>query len=100
MQKKDAKKPHCNTPLRETGGKRSNGCEHEDVDMGEEMGSIMDSFSPNENVVSGEKYEHVTYKAHMTPPLHKELPKHLLCMLLWTNARRWGHNGRRTMVIL
>jgi len=58
-QKKDAKKPHCNTSLRVTGGKRSHGCEYEDVDMGEEICSIMDGFSPNEDVDSGAKIEHV-----------------------------------------
>ena len=85
MQKKDAKKPHCNTPLRETGGKRSNGCEHEDVDMGEEMSSIMDSFSPHENVVSGAKIEHVNVqsphdsstpqRATKTPPVYAVVDK-------------------------
>ena len=58
-QKKDAKKPHYNTSLMKTEGKRSHGCEYEDVDMGEEMGSIIDGFSPHEDVDSGAKIEHV-----------------------------------------
>ena len=59
-QKQDATKPHCNTSLRETEGKRSHGCEFEDADIGEEMGSNIDDFSPHENVDSEVNTKHVT----------------------------------------
>ena len=59
MQKKDAKKPHGNTSLWEMAGKRSTGCEYEDVDMGEERGSIVDGFSPHKDIDSGAIIEHV-----------------------------------------
>ena len=58
-QKKDARIPHYHTSLKETGGKRSNGCEYEDEGMDEEMGSIIDSFSPHVNVDGGAKIKHV-----------------------------------------
>ena len=79
-QKQDAKKPHRNTSLRETGGKRSHDGEYEDVDMGEEVASIIHGFSPNEDVDNGAKIEHVNVQgaqessapasAARTPPMH------------------------------
>ena len=79
-QKEDAKKPHRNTSLREMEGRRSNGCEYEDVDMDEEMGSIIDDFSPHEDVDSEAKIKHVNIQglqgsstpasATKTPPVY------------------------------
>ena len=84
-QKQNAKKPHCNTSLRETKGRRSNGSEFEDADIGEEMSSISDSFSPNENVVSEAKINHVNIQgpqesftpasATETPPVYAVMDK-------------------------
>ena len=58
--------------------------EYEDVDMGE-MGSIIDSFSPHENVVSGAKIEHANIQspqesstpqsATKTPPVYAIVDK-------------------------
>ena len=59
MQKQEANKPHCTTSLRETEWKRSHGCEDEDVDMGEEMGSNVAGFSPHEDVDSETIINHV-----------------------------------------
>ena len=56
---KDAKMPHGSTSSREMGVKRSHGCEYEDADMGEEMGSIIDSLGQDEDVDSAAKIEHV-----------------------------------------
>ena len=85
IQKQDAKKSHRNTSLRETKGRRSNGSEYEDVDMDEERGSIIDSFSPHEDVDSGAKIEHVniqgpqesstTASATKTPPVYAVVDK-------------------------
>ena len=83
--KQDAKKPHCNTSLTETGEKRSHGCEYEDVDIDEELGPIIDDFSPHEDVDSEAKIEHVnvqgpqgssaTASATKTPPLYAVVDK-------------------------
>ena len=85
MQKQDAKKPHYNTSLRETEGKGSHGCEFEDADMGEEMGSIIDDFSPHVNVASGANLKHVNIQgpqessapasATKTPPVYAVVDK-------------------------
>ena len=84
-QKQDAKKPHCITSLRETERKRSNGCEYEDVDMDEERGSIIDGFSPQEDVDSGTNLKHVNVQgpqesstpasATKTPPVYTVVDK-------------------------
>ena len=84
-QKKDAKKPHCNTSLREMERKRSHGCEYEDVDMNEERSSITDGFSPNEDVNSAAKINHVNVQgpqesstpasATKTSPVHAVVDK-------------------------
>ena len=84
-QKKDAKKPHYNTSLMKTEGKQSHGCEYEDVDMGEERGSIIDGFSPHEDVDSEAKIEHVDIQdpqesstpasATKTPPTYAVVDK-------------------------
>ena len=71
--------------MRETEGKRSHGCEFEDADMGEEMGSIIDDFSPHENVDSEANLKHVNIQgphesstpasATKTPPVYAVVDK-------------------------
>ena len=92
-QKEDAKKPHRSTSLRETKGKRSNGCEYEDVDMDEEMGSIIDDFSPHEDADSGANIEHVNIQdpqksstpvsATKTPPMYAVVDKYKKMKAQW-----------------
>ena len=85
-QKQDAKKPHCNTSLRKAGGKQSHGGEYEDGDMGEETSSIIDGFSPHEDVECGAKIEPVNVQgpqgsstpasATKAPPMYAVVDKY------------------------
>ena len=84
-QKQDAKKLHCNTSLRKTEEKQSHGFEDEDVDMDEKMGSIIDDFSPHEDVDSVAKIELVNVQGTQgssapasvtkTPPVYTAVDK-------------------------
>ena len=100
-QKKDAKKPLYNTSLRETGGKQSHGCVYnEDVDMGEERGSIIGGFNPHEDVDSGAKIKQDPPGSSIPATATKTLPMYAVVDKCKKMGAQWKEDNGYTVAFI